>query len=199
MQESQRWKKIRPFQENKPPKSERFFEEKASGLGGFKFWNYLRRRTHRYLVGPRSYTASAIPASASPPLFWLPTWAASCRTWWAFPWRVPRLPFSSGGGDYINDPLIGHVSDRTRTRWGTPSPIPALRAGVYGALVGTARHHRPGAYRRGGGPRSARGHDPRRHRMGRAARGHALWNTVEPYQEDKDINQRIKRIERIFW
>jgi hypothetical protein len=33
---------IRPFQENKSPKNGPFSEEKASGLGGFNFWNYLR-------------------------------------------------------------------------------------------------------------------------------------------------------------
>jgi len=33
---------MRPFQENKPPKYKRFSDEKASGLEGFKFWNYLR-------------------------------------------------------------------------------------------------------------------------------------------------------------
>jgi hypothetical protein len=32
---------IRPFQENKPPKYKLSSEEKASGLEGFKFWNYL--------------------------------------------------------------------------------------------------------------------------------------------------------------
>jgi hypothetical protein len=32
---------IRPFQENKSPKNGQFSEEKASGLGGFNFWNYL--------------------------------------------------------------------------------------------------------------------------------------------------------------
>jgi hypothetical protein len=34
--------RIRPFQENKPPKYKLSSEEKASGLEGFKFWNYLR-------------------------------------------------------------------------------------------------------------------------------------------------------------
>jgi cytochrome c biogenesis protein CcdA/glutaredoxin len=34
---------IRPFQENKPPKYKLSSEEKASGLEGFKFWNYLRK------------------------------------------------------------------------------------------------------------------------------------------------------------
>jgi hypothetical protein len=33
---------FRPFQENKPPKYKLSSEEKASGLKGFKFWNYLR-------------------------------------------------------------------------------------------------------------------------------------------------------------
>jgi hypothetical protein len=32
----------RPFQENKPPKYKLSSEEKASGLEGFKFWNYQR-------------------------------------------------------------------------------------------------------------------------------------------------------------
>jgi hypothetical protein len=32
---------LRPFQENKSPKSGEFSEEKASGLGDFNFWNYL--------------------------------------------------------------------------------------------------------------------------------------------------------------
>jgi hypothetical protein len=32
---------IRPFQENKSPKNGEFSERKASGLGGFNFWNYL--------------------------------------------------------------------------------------------------------------------------------------------------------------
>jgi hypothetical protein len=32
---------IGPFQENKSPKNNYFSEEKASGLGGFHFWNYL--------------------------------------------------------------------------------------------------------------------------------------------------------------
>jgi hypothetical protein len=32
---------LRPFQENKPPKYKLSSEEKASGLEGFKFWNYL--------------------------------------------------------------------------------------------------------------------------------------------------------------
>jgi hypothetical protein len=35
-------KRFRPFQENKSPKNGGFSEEKASGLGGFNFWNYLR-------------------------------------------------------------------------------------------------------------------------------------------------------------
>jgi hypothetical protein len=32
---------VGPFQENKPPKYKLSSEEKASGLEGFKFWNYL--------------------------------------------------------------------------------------------------------------------------------------------------------------
>jgi hypothetical protein len=32
---------FRPFQENKSPKNGQFSEEKASGLGGFNFWNYI--------------------------------------------------------------------------------------------------------------------------------------------------------------
>jgi hypothetical protein len=38
---------FRPFQENKPPKNEWFFEKKASGLGGFKSWNYLIQRNSK--------------------------------------------------------------------------------------------------------------------------------------------------------
>jgi hypothetical protein len=33
---------FRAFQENKSPKNDPFSEEKASGLEGFNFWNYLR-------------------------------------------------------------------------------------------------------------------------------------------------------------
>ena len=28
--------------------------------------------------------------------------------------------------DYINDPLFGYISDRTRTRWGQASSVPTL-------------------------------------------------------------------------
>jgi hypothetical protein len=34
---------IRLFQENKPPKYKLSSEEKASGLEGFNFWNYLSK------------------------------------------------------------------------------------------------------------------------------------------------------------
>jgi hypothetical protein len=39
---------FRPFQENKSPKNGQFSEEKASGLGGFNFWNYLRATERGY-------------------------------------------------------------------------------------------------------------------------------------------------------
>jgi hypothetical protein len=44
--------RVRPFQENKPPKYKLSSEEKASGLEGFKFWNYLstkKRPANRFL------------------------------------------------------------------------------------------------------------------------------------------------------
>jgi hypothetical protein len=50
---------FRPFQENKFPKNGEFSERKASGLGGFNFWNYLSVTFHAML---RHWFQEAYPA-----------------------------------------------------------------------------------------------------------------------------------------
>jgi hypothetical protein len=49
---------IRPFQENKSPKNGEFSERKASGLGGFNFWNYLSGAFPDDALGDLSQVAS---------------------------------------------------------------------------------------------------------------------------------------------
>jgi hypothetical protein len=49
---------LRPFQENKSPKNGVFSKGKASGLGGFNFWNYLS--------GPKSSTDVRVCGDHSP-------------------------------------------------------------------------------------------------------------------------------------
>jgi hypothetical protein len=56
--------RIRPFQENKPSKNRQLYEEKVSGWGGLKSWNYL---SHSYLnfikrwIDWRAVLAFALP------------------------------------------------------------------------------------------------------------------------------------------
>ncbi|NBD36830.1 MAG: hypothetical protein GVY30_12650, partial [Chloroflexi bacterium] len=55
--------KVRPFQENKSPKNGQFSEEKASGLGGFNFWNYLNQQSFKlkpFALCSVSWLSSAI-------------------------------------------------------------------------------------------------------------------------------------------
>ena len=47
---------------------------------------------------------------------------------WGLPPSIAAAAIFIGRSwDYINDPLIGHISDRTRSKWGTQAAFPAVR------------------------------------------------------------------------